>query len=67
MKEIDGNCPTAALQPVRVEAVGSHDLISLRDAWSRVLGLATWADMIRTHMDHQAKLRKIGRVAGGLP
>jgi hypothetical protein len=37
----------------------SHDLISIRDAWSRVLGLATWADMIRTHMDHQAKLRQL--------
>ena len=35
------------------------DPISMRAAWNRVLGLAAWADMIRTHMDYQASLRKM--------
>jgi hypothetical protein len=42
------------------------DPVTFRAAWGRVLGLAEWAEMIRTHMDHQAKLRQLGSANSGI-
>ena len=43
-----------------IDEVLRFDPVMFRAAWDRVLGLAEWAEMIRIHMDHQAKLRKLG-------
>lgn len=41
--------------------MSGFDPVALRSSWTRVLGLAEWAEMIQEHMKHQAKLRKMGR------